>query len=116
VSMLREVLKHLNTVTAREHTNTCEAFFKLSNFIPRLNFSWFSCLFRYLRNYKVFSISYIYNFVILYRLAISFYVLNTRINYQRNQLLLINPLKTKRRLLYLMTQSILRCEHFSSRL
>jgi hypothetical protein len=27
-----------------------------------------------------------------------------------------NPLKTKRRLLYLKTQSVLRCKHFSSRL
>jgi hypothetical protein len=28
----------------------------------------------------------------------------------------INPLQTKRRLLYLKTQSFLRCKHFSSRL
>jgi len=28
----------------------------------------------------------------------------------------INPLKTKRRLLYLKTQSVPRCKHFSSRL
>ena len=28
----------------------------------------------------------------------------------------INPLKTKRRLLYLNTQSVPRCKHFSSRL
>jgi len=33
-----------------------------------------------------------------------------------NQWLYINPLKTKRRLLYLKTQSIPRCKHFSSRL
>jgi len=29
---------------------------------------------------------------------------------------MINPLKTKRRLLYLKTQSVPRCKHFSSRL
>ena len=29
---------------------------------------------------------------------------------------LINPLKTKRRLLYLKTQSVPRCKHFSSQL
>jgi len=32
------------------------------------------------------------------------------------QILYFNPLNTKRRLLYLKTQSVLRCEHFSSRL
>jgi len=29
---------------------------------------------------------------------------------------LVNPLKTKRRLLYLKTQPVPRCKHFSSRL
>jgi len=29
---------------------------------------------------------------------------------------IFNPLKTKRRLLYLKTQSVPRCKHFSSRL
>ena len=36
--------------------------------------------------------------------------------YQTAQRLYINPLKTKRRLLYLKPQSVPRCKHFSSRL
>jgi len=36
--------------------------------------------------------------------------------YYSNQMPIINPLKTKRRPLYLKTQSVPRCKHFSSRL
>jgi len=41
-------------------------------------------------------------------LVITIYVLLVNIKF--------NPLKTKRRLLYLKTQSVPRCKHFSSRL
>jgi hypothetical protein len=88
VPMFIQLLKHLNTVNAREHNNTFRAFFKLSTCTSPLNYLCFSCLFHYLWSKTVLSISYIYKFANLYGLSISFYILS--INHLKNKLLWFN--------------------------
>ena len=72
------------------------------------------------RDFKTFLINWkiIFQFICTIFLLLQLFYLGSFINWQVAALILtiINHLKTKRRPLYLKTQSVPRCKHFSSRL